>query len=235
MPIGFRVRLDDRKWSKPLHADEVRPRAKRLLSGFEGPFRVRRDDDRWGPKRTLKEALDRLDTWASKQNDAGSRFAIRSSDDHTLVTRAVEVPVVADVTNGNSKVDRFVLVAKWDGFGDIENWGVTVCKNIAGTSTPSQHTNWAKTRSWKSMGYISYDRSCGGNAIDCHFDTQSRMDAFAKWCVSKMDELDIQNIIWNRRIYTRESRTWRAYSGVNPHTDHVHVDFTPSRSGATLC
>jgi hypothetical protein len=37
--------------------------------------------------------------------------------------------------------------------------------------------------------------------------------------------MGVQEIIWNRRIWTarRHAEGWRAYSGVNPHTDHIHI------------
>lgn len=44
--------------------------------------------------------------------------------------------------------------------------------------------------------------------------------------------LPIHCIIWNRRIASRPSFTWRPYSGSNPHTDHVHVSAWPSIGGA---
>lgn len=38
--------------------------------------------------------------------------------------------------------------------------------------------------------------------------------------------LGIQTIIWNRRIYSQRSPGGRAYTGVNPHLDHLHIELT---------
>jgi hypothetical protein len=49
-------------------------------------------------------------------------------------------------------------------------------------------------------------------------DTQGNEHALAR-------RMGVQEIIWNRRIWTarRHAEGWRAYSGVNPHTDHIHI------------
>ena len=40
--------------------------------------------------------------------------------------------------------------------------------------------------------------------------------------------LGIQYVIWNKRIWGsyNASAGWRAYTGANKHTDHVHISFT---------
>lgn len=38
--------------------------------------------------------------------------------------------------------------------------------------------------------------------------------------------LGIQTIIWDRRIYSARSPEGRAYTGVSPHVDHLHVEQT---------
>jgi hypothetical protein len=38
-------------------------------------------------------------------------------------------------------------------------------------------------------------------------------------------------VIWNRRITTPDFRAWKAYTGSNPHTAHVHVSFSRLRAG----
>lgn len=41
-------------------------------------------------------------------------------------------------------------------------------------------------------------------------------------------ELGIQCVIWDRRIWSgaKPEAGWRAYSGTNPHRDHIHVELT---------
>ena len=45
--------------------------------------------------------------------------------------------------------------------------------------------------------------------------------------------LGIQCVIFNRRIWSAGHTGWRAYTGVSPHTDHLHVEFswTAARRG----
>jgi hypothetical protein len=45
---------------------------------------------------------------------------------------------------------------------------------------------------------------------------------------SNARRLGIQYVIWNKRIWGsyNASAGWRAYTGANPHTDHVHISFT---------
>jgi hypothetical protein len=44
--------------------------------------------------------------------------------------------------------------------------------------------------------------------------------------------MGIQELIWNHRIWTssRHGEGWRAYTGPNPHTDHIHIGL--NRAGA---
>lgn len=38
-------------------------------------------------------------------------------------------------------------------------------------------------------------------------------------------------LIYNRRISSRDFKTWRVYNGSNPHTSHGHVSFSQDRAG----
>jgi hypothetical protein len=53
-------------------------------------------------------------------------------------------------------------------------------------------------------------------------------DSYISWLQSNAIELQVAYIIWNRRQWSWDSRDkgWRPYSGINPHTDHVHVDLS---------
>jgi peptidoglycan hydrolase-like protein with peptidoglycan-binding domain len=42
------------------------------------------------------------------------------------------------------------------------------------------------------------------------------------------DRNGIQTVIWDRRIWSRRSPNGRAYTGVNPHTDHLHIELNRS-------
>lgn len=58
-------------------------------------------------------------------------------------------------------------------------------------------------------------------------------NALAAYAMQHASELHIQYIIHNRRIWNigRASEGWRAYHGLNPHTDHVHISFKDQKNG----
>jgi hypothetical protein len=94
--------------------------------------------------------------------------------------------------------------------------GIWSKRNIAGTNTPSQHSM--------------------GNAIDWHGKKgigDPVMQKLANWLVKNADIIQAQNIIYNRKIWN-PSHGWHAYSGVSPHTDHVHVDFKKVNATANI-
>ena len=45
-------------------------------------------------------------------------------------------------------------------------------------------------------------------------------------------ELGVQAVIWNRRIWSARSPNGRAYGGVNPHIDHLHIELNRRASVA---
>lgn len=49
----------------------------------------------------------------------------------------------------------------------------------------------------------------------------------AAWAVGSSNRLPISQVIWNRRIWTVTSPTWRPYHGPSDHTDHVHISGSP--------
>ena len=62
---------------------------------------------------------------------------------------------------------------------------------------------------------------------------KARADAFVAWATGpdatgvaggNARRLGIMYIIWNKRTWSAYSGgTWKAYTGANPHTDHVHI------------
>lgn len=64
-----------------------------------------------------------------------------------------------------------------------------------------------------------------GLAIDVMLPLGARSDAVADFFAGPAyGELGVVNVIHNHRIYNR-GRGWHPYTGANPHTDHVHIDF----------
>lgn len=67
-------------------------------------------------------------------------------------------------------------------------------------------------------------------ARDFTHDPKSGADMRA-WSEAVKDDHRVKYVIFNRRIYNPSvSRTWRAYSGSNPHTLHMHVSVRTEQS-----
>lgn len=62
-----------------------------------------------------------------------------------------------------------------------------------------------------------------GRALDVMV-SGPRGDVVANWLLANASALDVQLIIWRRRIWRSGHANVRVYTGPNPHTDHVHVE-----------
>jgi hypothetical protein len=62
-----------------------------------------------------------------------------------------------------------------------------------------------------------------GRAFDAMTTKRAQGDTLSEWCVRHSEALQIQEVIWQRRIWTSRSNGWHDFTGTNPHTDHVHV------------
>ena len=96
-------------------------------------------------------------------------------------------------------------------FPQVRNLGIYVRRNIAGTNSPSLHSE--------------------GRAIDLGLLVSNPTEkligsqifqAFADLGA----QIGLQEVIWNRQIWSEHRPQVRAYTGANPHIDHVHVGFT---------
>src|SRR5690606_17515985 len=60
------------------------------------------------------------------------------------------------------------------------------------------------------------------------YDKIEVFEEFAEQLRLNSAELGIQCIIFNRKIFSGgyASKGWHRYTGVNPHTDHLHVEFS---------
>lgn len=92
-------------------------------------------------------------------------------------------------------------------FGFKGTIGGYVNRNIAGTNQKSKHAS--------------------GLAIDVMLPVGATSNAIADYFAGPgYDTFGVENVIHNRRIYNK-ARGWHDYRG-DPHTSHVHVDFTGS-------
>lgn len=96
-------------------------------------------------------------------------------------------------------------------FPQITQMGIYNDRNIAGTNKKSAHAE--------------------GRAIDIHLsasepEQRSLGDQLYHALIRKAKSLGIDNVIWNRQIWSQAHGGPRPYMGENPHTDHIHVEFT---------
>lgn len=103
--------------------------------------------------------------------------------------------------------------------------------------------HWKRTTGLGSLGIYNYRPVRGGQSLSLHAEgraadlacnandaRQRRLgDDYANWLTENAEALQVQQFIWNRRSW-RPGRGWRAYSGVSPHADHLHVEM--NRDGA---
>lgn len=62
-----------------------------------------------------------------------------------------------------------------------------------------------------------------GRAVDVDPASTSQGDNIAAWVIKNRQSLQVQRVIWNKRIWD-DSKGWRAYTGTNDHTDHLHIE-----------
>jgi len=101
---------------------------------------------------------------------------------------------------------REYCLRRWPGLRSQIKGGVLCCRKIAGSDEPSLHAQ--------------------GRAVDLMVPSLSDPvgDEVANFIRTHASAIGVHELIWNRRIATpTRGWAWRSYSGVNPHTDHVHV------------
>lgn len=87
------------------------------------------------------------------------------------------------------------------------NLGIYNCRTVRGGSTTSMHGE--------------------GRACDLGFPVGSiQGDRLLRRLLRVPGRLGIQCIIYERKIYSRKNPKGAPYTGVNPHRDHLHVEFT---------
>lgn len=94
------------------------------------------------------------------------------------------------------------------------NLGIYNCRTVRGRSTKSLHSE--------------------GRAIDVGFSGVANPAGtrLLNKLLPHVGTLGIQQIIWNRRIYSSRYPNGARYTGDNPHTDHLHIELT--RQAANL-
>ena len=103
-------------------------------------------------------------------------------------------------------------------FPQISGTGIYNDRNVAGTNKKSAHAE--------------------GRALDIHLnvtrpDEKLIADNLYRIFIEVAYQTGIDNVIWNRTIWSR-AKGQHAYHGQNPHTDHIHVEFTRPGSQLTI-
>jgi hypothetical protein len=97
------------------------------------------------------------------------------------------------------------------------------------------HFGFTRTEVVRDLSRCQHQRSehCECRGIDFFTTDVSKGRKVFDFCIRNADVLDIQSVIFNRRVWGFGTWTERAYSGPSPHTDHVHVGLN-KRGARTL-
>lgn len=100
----------------------------------------------------------------------------------------------------------------------VRKMGIYADRFIAGTTTKSHHAEGRALDIYLSV-FNKEEKAIGDQLVAAFID-----------CARSMD---IDEVIWNREIWSPRRPMLRPYHGKRPHTDHVHVGFTRAGSQRT--
>jgi hypothetical protein len=117
--------------------------------------------------------------------------------------------------NGPQPAPRALWQTLHANFPIVRNLGIYNHRNVAGTHTPSHHSE--------------------GRALDIGLsvsiaDEKMLGDQLFTLLIDSAGDLGLDEIIWNRQIWSTQRPMVHPYQGQNPHTDHIHVGFTRTAS-----
>jgi hypothetical protein len=199
----------DNEPSKPVGLTVVTAiAAKRLLSG-SGPFSLKKNEEHLGQSLTRRDVLRALRRRLSN-GDVGDVYRVSAATGAVVfkVREVVEAVKVIN-TSGNDKADAYWtwIVNTYPQFHP-RFAGAYVCKDIAGSSTPSQH---------------SY-----GNAVDVFFDSMAHQVQVFHDVEAGKAPVPVAHAISGARIW-EPGQPEHAYSG--EFHAHLHCDFIKQCSG----
>lgn len=101
-----------------------------------------------------------------------------------------------------------LMTVTLDRHPELHSLGICACRDIRNSSDPSVH------------------RRCGALDVAGRFRADPAVTTFVDALVLVADQLGVQRIIWNRRIWDCR-RGWHFYTGpAGAHDDHTHVELT---------
>lgn len=216
----YRVKWHDQGYSnRNLSLDGAMKKARAEMQGKRGPFQVSNQSaDGWGPEfPALPAALAALKDRAKAVgigDDAVIKGARQGTDFHV---RAMEVQTSPPApSNANAKIQR-IWREVHENFKNVGSMGTCVRRPIAGSASWSQHSPWPH-----------YD--CTANAWDIAADAKT-MNRIRTYLEKNAHRLDVGYVIHDRMV-SFEGQNRHAYTGVDPHTSHVHVDCSPEQTGS---
>ncbi len=192
--------------SQPESLSEAMDAAKDALVRGQGPFAVKKNDEELGDQQKREDALHTLRD-ELESSSVGDVYRVRDAEQVIFKVREVVPAKEVLDTSGNKKIDAVWSFIKTEHL-DCTFLGAFVCKNVVGTSTPSQH---------------SY-----GNAVDAGAGTMAELRKIADQVVDEAAALSVAHIIVGDKIWNPDAK-WHDYTGEFHH--HVHVDCDPNFSG----
>jgi hypothetical protein len=117
--------------------------------------------------------------------------------------------------NGPQAAPKALWAMLQANFPVARNVGIFNRRNIAGTNTPSLHSE--------------------GRALDIGLNAGDATEVvigdrlFEIFC-DLGQTLQLEEVIWRRQIWSAQHPLVHAYAGISPHTDHIHVGFTRTGS-----
>lgn len=81
---------------------------------------------------------------------------------------------------------------------------------------------------YRATGSVANSDHPKGLAIDVMESNIPVANKYANWFLANGARLGVTYVIHNRQIFFLSKGKWEPYSGPSPHTDHVHVSFTPA-------
>jgi hypothetical protein len=198
---AVRLKRPNGTWSPPIFDETpLRRSVAARTRPLDGPFTLAEPGVGAGPPRPKGDAIEHF-THRLWTGQVGLHLQMRNEADKGVHGRVVDVePKPADTT-GSPGVDLVVGLLNAQFSGQWEQWGIYVFKQIAGSSTYSDHAF---------VGTTNGRRWCG-RAIDCHADTTALGD-------------DMVRVIENELPSHLRYVLWRGAVGHYPGHFHVSVD-----------
>lgn len=93
-----------------------------------------------------------------------------------------------------------------DRFAHLNSLGIYNCRQVRGGTTLSLHG----------------EGRAGDTGVPATAAARAEGSFLAATLVATARQLGVQEVIWWRQRWASNTREWRPYTGVHPHTDHVH-------------